>query len=267
MDEQTYFETIGEYRLLAKHEVGQNFLIDPSVSKRIVDLLEASSSDKVLEIGSGAGSLSYFLSKSEADSTLIDIDEGLVAKLQSDFKGMDNIHPIKQNVMRYDLSSYTKIIGNLPYYITSGIIERVLLGSNLISKAVLMVQKEAFSRLSAKIGSKDYGPLPILLEYRCKIKKEFIVPRTSFAPAPHIDSMVFSLGFKEGSNIETASSLYKLVSALFLHRRKTVLNNLSSYIGSSSTASSLLREAKIDEKKRPEDISLEEYQNLLSQLH
>jgi 16S rRNA (adenine1518-N6/adenine1519-N6)-dimethyltransferase len=267
MDQSKYFETIGEYKLLAKHEVGQNFLIDDEVAKKIVDLAEILPSDYVLEIGSGAGSLSFFIAQHPANADLIDIDESLVLKLQKDFAGIPSIHPEMGNVMRFEMAPYTKIIGNLPYYITSGILERILLEAKSTAKTVLMVQKEVLNRITAPVGEEDYGPLPILLQYRGKVRREFLVPRTAFSPAPHVDSVVFSITFDPQADCEKAKKIYSLASTLFLHRRKTILNNLSSMLGDSKKASLFLSKAKIDEKKRPEDLSLMDYENLLSQLY
>jgi 16S rRNA (adenine1518-N6/adenine1519-N6)-dimethyltransferase len=267
MDQNKYFETIAEYKLLAKHEVGQNFLVDADVAKKIVDLAEIQPGDKVLEIGSGAGSLSYFIAQYPALADLIDIDESLVLKLKKDFASTTNIHPQMGNVMRYEMAPYTKIIGNLPYYITSGILERILLQAKSTAKAVLMVQKEVLSRITAPVGDEDYGPLPILLQYRGKVTREFVVPRTAFSPAPHVDSIVFTISFDSRADIEKAGKIYALASTLFLHRRKTILNNLASMLGDSKKASVLLAKANIDEKKRPEDLTLQDYENLLSQLY
>jgi 16S rRNA (adenine1518-N6/adenine1519-N6)-dimethyltransferase len=265
-NEEKYFDQIKEYKLLAKHEVGQNFLVDSSTCSKIVNLAELSSKDRVLEIGSGAGSLSYFIAERPAKADLIDIDEALVTKLQHDFAGRSNVHPQMGNIMRFDLRLYNKIIGNLPYYITSGIVEKVLLEAPHLEKAVLMVQKEVLTRLLAKKGE-DYGPLPILLAYRATAKKAFLVPRTSFSPAPHVDSVVFVLDFRPSSDSKTAQKLYTLVSSLFLHRRKTILNNLVAYLGDSGRAAAALKKASINPQKRPEELSLQEYLELLSQLH
>lgn len=267
MDETKYFENIAEYKLLAKHEVGQNFLLDKGVCQRIVALAELQAQDRALEIGSGAGSLSFYLASSPAVSDLIDIDEGLVTKLQQDFVGLANVHPQIGNVMRFDLAPYTKIIGNLPYYITSGILEKILLNAKTCQKAVLMVQKEVVERLSAKVGSEDYSPLVILLQDRADLHKEFVVSRNAFSPAPHVDSAVFTLRFHAATNLEEANRLYKVTSALFLHRRKTILNNLGAFVGSNEKASVFLTKAGIDPKQRPEDLSLLEYQRLVSQLY
>jgi len=267
MDEEHYFEKVAEYKLLAKHEVGQNFLVDIGAAKRIVQAASLKENDRVLEIGSGAGSLSYFINESKAESDLIDIDDALVFKLQDDFKSNPKTHPQTGNIMRWDLAPYQKIIGNLPYYITSAIIERILLKASSCEIAVLMVQKEVIARLSAKVGSPDYGPLPILLQFRADFAKIFNVARTSFSPIPHVDSSVFSLTFKNGVSLQEAQNLYVFVSQLFLHRRKTILNNLSIVTKDSVSAKEALLLAGIDTTRRPEDLSLAEFQKLRSQLH
>ena len=266
MNEESYFETIKEYKLMAKHEVGQNFLADPETSKKIVALADLNEKDYVCEIGSGAGSLSFYIAESTAKADLLDIDEALVTKLQHDFLGQNKIHPMMKNVLKHDLHPYTKIIGNLPYYITSAIIEEILLTTEA-QKAVLMVQKEAYQRLVSPIGDKDYGPLPILLAYRASVKRNFIVARTNFVPAPHIDSLVFCLDFDSKSDLITARRLYSLTSALFLHRRKTILNNLGSYLKDFKKADGVLGSLGIQSQLRPEDISLQQYLSLAHQLY
>jgi 16S rRNA (adenine1518-N6/adenine1519-N6)-dimethyltransferase len=264
-NKEKYFNDVASYKLLAKHEVGQNFLVDPDVCEKIVGLASLTNGDYVLEIGSGAGSLSYFIASSFAESDLIDIDPMFIEKLTQDFADKKNVHVKQANIMRFDLAPYSKIIGNLPYYITSGILERIALTSKA-KLAILMVQKEVFPRLAAKVGDEAYGPLSILLEYRGVLKKEFYVPRTSFTPVPHVESLVFSMSFNPDSTLETAQKLYSLVSALFLHRRKTIFNNLSFYLKNSDKARAVLASLQIEENRRPEQISLKEYLSMLSRL-
>ena len=219
MDKQRYFEGIASYRLLAKHEIGQNFLIDDAISERIVSCLEAKPEDKILEIGSGAGSLSYFLSLGPAQSDLIDIDEAMITKLKQDFESNQFVHPQYGNAAKWDYSDYDKIIGNLPYYITSLILEMVLLRAKRAKRLVFMVQKEAAERLFSSPSSKDYGPLPILLALTYKKTLQFSVSRSSFAPAPHIDSSVFVLETLDFDR-ELAGNVYHFAKALFLQRNR-----------------------------------------------
>lgn len=265
MDEAKYFEKVAEYKLLAKHEVGQNFLVDPVVAHRIVDLAEISESDKVLEIGSGAGSLSFFIEQQAKEADLIDIDEGLIAKVTDDFKESKNLNIQLGNAMKWDYEPYTKIISNLPYYITSAILERILLNAKALKKGVFMVQKEVIARLNAPVGNDNYGPLTILIKYRTKYSKGFVVSRNSFVPAPHIESSVFVLDVIN-DNVEEAVKLYSLCSAMFLHKRKTILNNLGSYLKDNEKAKTVLEKAKIPENKRPQELGLDMYLSLLSAL-
>lgn len=257
ISEEKYFEKIKEYKLLAKHEVGQNFLIDQGFAEKIVEIADLNDEDKTLEIGPGAGSLSYFIAKKNSVCDLVDIDEGLITKLKEDFSEKENVHPILGNALKCDLSGYTKIIGNLPYYITSSLLERVLLDADSLTMAVLMVQKEAYARITAKAGSDDYGPLPILLSYRATAKREFFVSRSCFVPTPRVDSVVFSLKTNPDTDIVFAKNFYKIVTSLFLHRRKTILNNLSGLVG--DKAEGILSRVGIAAQTRPENIAVETY--------
>ncbi len=257
-DRDTFFEEVNSYKLLAKKEVGQNFLIDSNAAERIVSLLDVQENDAVLEIGCGAGSLTYFLNEKEAKGEAIDIDEAMLAKCKKDFPSTA-LEVIHGNAMRWDYAKYTKIVGNLPYYITSGILEKVLLGAENCRKMVIMVQKEAAERLLSQVGGKDYGPLNILLSLSGELKREFKVPRTSFAPAPHVDSAVLSFVFKDGRDLALLEKVHSLASSLFLQRRKTIVNNLKSVMKDQAKAINILHGVGIDPNKRPEQLTPQEY--------
>ncbi len=260
-DKETFFEEVNSYKLLAKKEVGQNFLIDASASEKIVSLLDVQKDDFVLEIGCGAGSLTFFLNELKARGEAIDIDGAMLAKCHEDFPE-SSMSIIQGNAMRWDYAKYTKIVGNLPYYITSGILEKVLLGSSNCKKMAIMVQKEAADRLLSPIGSKDYGPLNILLSLSGSLKKEFKVPRSSFAPAPHVDSAVLSYIYKDNRDLALLDKVYSFASSLFLQRRKTIANNLKTVVKDQAKATNILLAAKIDPSKRPEQLTPEEYLTL-----
>ncbi len=259
INEERYFEKIKEYRLLAQHDIGQNFLIDPLICGKIVDLAMLGGDDYALEIGPGAGSLSYFIAQKPSRSDLLDIDERMTAKLSTDFEGASNVRILKGNALKWDLTPYTKIIGNLPYYITSSLLEAVLLKATNLKKGVFMVQKEAFARITSKNKEKNYGPLPLLLAYRGVAKKEFGVSRGAFAPSPNVDSVVFSVDIDQSSDILFAQKLYKVTNALFLHRRKTILNNLASFLSDASKAKDFLAFLGINQQCRPEELLLDDY--------
>ena len=256
MDEERYFEGIESYRLLAKHEVGQNFLIDRDAANGIVSLLDIKEGDRVLEIGSGAGSLTYFLSLTSGKVEAIDIDEGLIAKLQNDFGNAVDVH--YGNAAKWDYAPYDKIVGNLPYYITSLIIERALLLGQNAKAMAFMVQKEAAERLLAPMGTKDYGPLPILISLVCDAKRAFNVRRASFAPAPHVDSSVLLFTMRQRDD-KLISKTYKLCNSLFLQRRKTIYNNLKNYLHDGDKAKEILASLGLAESLRPEAISPEQF--------
>lgn len=259
MDEQRYFQRISEYKLLAKKEVGQNFLIDPKVASNIVSLLDCQEGEEAIEIGCGAGSLSFFLAQTRANTTLIDIDEGLLTKLKNDFQGLENVKIEQQNALKVDYAPYRKIVGNLPYYITSALIERVLLTAVNAMKIVFMVQKEAANRILAKVGTKDYSPLNVLLNLYGTCKREFNVGHDAFAPAPHVNSTVFSLVPKHELEAKELQGVYSLCCALFAERRKTIANNLKKQ---TDDAPEVLGKAKINPSSRPENLTENDYLTL-----
>ena len=258
MTKDKFFEGVATYKTLAKKEVGQNFLIDADAAERIVSLLEEKENDHVLEIGCGAGSLTYFLSLGPAEALAIDIDEAMLAKTGADFEGNPYVQIKKGNAMKFDYSGFDKIVGNLPYYITSGIIEQVLLGAVKCQKAVFMVQKEAATRILAKPNTKDYSPLSVYISIVSSSKKEFNVGRSSFTPAPHVDSTVISLTFNERHN-EAAAKMYRLACSLFLQRRKTIYNNLKNYLHDGDKAKQILDANGISYNARPEELTPEQY--------
>jgi len=262
MNEKEYFEKVKSYKFIANKSLGQNFLINSQTAEKIVSLLEITSHDNVLEIGSGLGSLSYFLAKSPGNSVLIDVDERMLMFLDEQFKGCENISIKRQNILKEDLTSYTKIIGNLPYYITTGIIEKLLLDGANAKKIVLMTQKEVYPKLL----SANKSPLSLFLNHVCDISSPIEVNRNNFAPVPHVDSVVFVL--TPNQNIKNAQNkeLYKLMKQLFLMRRKNILNNLANVTKNKQKAQEILDKLCINTNKRPEELPIEFYINLLKMI-
>lgn len=266
MNDEQFFEGVASYKLMTKKEVGQNFLIDAGACKRIVDALEIQEGEKVLEIGCGAGSLTYFLKDVATDADIIDIDEAMLAKVQNDFSDYPNLHIQYGNAAKYDYSGYDKIIGNLPYYITSLIIEKALLGGKKAKKMVFMIQKEAADRLLAQPKTKDYSPLSILLSLCYTSKKLFNVGRNSFVPAPHVDSTVIEIVKNNDVSLEDGAKVFRVSNALFLLRRKTIFNNLKNLIHDSNKSSTILAMQGIRENARPEELTPAQYLNLTKAL-
>lgn len=263
MNTEQYFGTVKSYKLLANKSLGQNFLINPEVAEKIVSLLEMNKKDLVIEIGSGLGSLSYFLVKSECSCNLIDIDERMLQFLNEQFGKEENVVIRRQNVLKDDLSKYTKVIGNLPYYITSSIIEHILLSAVNAEKIVFMTQKEVYPKLLNDFIS----PLSLFLNYTCEISSSINVGRNNFAPVPHVDSVVFTLTPNENIKNSNNRELLKLMKQLFLLRRKNILNNLTNVLKNKEKAREILDKMQIDSNKRPEELPISFYIDLLSELN
>ena len=262
MNEKEFFENIKSYKLIANKSLGQNFLVDPFVAKRIVSFLDIKDRDNILEIGAGLGSLSYFLAKSAGKAQLIDVDERMITALNDQFKNASNIEIKRQNILKHNLNGFNKIIGNLPYYITSGIIEKLLLDAKDAEIMVLMTQKEVYPKLL----SLNKSPLSLFLNYVAEISSPYEVNRNNFAPVPHVDSVVFTI--KPNSNIKNPDNLrlYKTMKQLFLLRRKNILNNLANFVQNKEKAKEILGKMGVNTNKRPEELPIEFYINLLKML-
>ena len=262
MNGKEFFENIKSYKLIANKSLGQNFLINPAVAEKIVKLLEIKEGDNILEIGAGLGSLSYFLAKTQEKCQLIDVDERMLTFLNDEFKNAKNVEIRRQNILKHSLDGFTKIIGNLPYYITSSIIEKLLLEGKDAEIMVLMTQKEVYPKLL----SLNKSPLSLFLNYVCDISSAIDVGRNNFAPVPHVDSVVFTL--KPNENIKNSNNLrlYKTMKQLFLLRRKNILNNLSNFVQNKEKGREILGKMGVDTNKRPEELPIEFYINLLKML-
>lgn len=259
LSQDKYFEEIKTYKLVANKSLGQNFLIDQNLSESIVNKLELSASDTTLEIGAGLGSLSYFLAQKPGQKVLIDIDEKMLGFLQENYKNIGDLRVKRENILKADLTNYTKIIGNLPYYITSGIIEHVLLNAIHTNQIIFMCQKEVFP----KLADSSSGPLAKFLHYVGSIKKVADAPRSAFIPVPHVDSLVFEIVPNANIKNEENKKLYRLMCQLFLHRRKTILNCLNSIGVDKEKGKTLLNECHINENKRPEQLEIQDFKNIL----
>lgn len=264
MDNKEFYETIKSYKLTANKSLGQNFLIDNDVALKIVSALKENENDTILEIGTGLGSLTYQLAKKSNNITSIDVDENMINIANTIYKYPSNVVTKRENALKCDVSSYDLIIGNLPYYITSGIIEYLLLNATNAKRFVLMVQKEVYYRL---IDKKEKSPLSLLLSYVGKTNVVCNVTRNAFAPVPHVDSLCFVVELNEFVKDNNNKLLYKLMCALFLYRRKNILNCLTNLVKDKAVAQAILSEANILENIRPEALSINEYKNLLKILN
>ena len=256
MNDLEFFEKVKSYKFIANKSLGQNFLIDSNVASAIVDTLNIQKDDKVLEIGAGIGSLSYYLSKKDVKATLIDVDERMINILNAQFGSNKNFEVKRMNILKMDIKEYTKIIGNLPYYITSSILEHILLNGVNAKSITLMTQNEVYQKLTDK---KEVSPLSLLLKHTCSISPAKVVGRNSFTPVPHVDSSYFVLTPNENIKNEGNKDVYKLMCRIFLHKIKTILNCLTTIVKDKEKAESILKELDTSILKRPEELDINFY--------
>ncbi len=257
------FEIINRSSLNPDKDYGQNFLLEPKICSDIVSNLDIKENDIILEIGPGLGSLTHFLSIYSNSIDVIDIDERMTNFLKVIYQENNNIHIICNDIRKVDVSNYTKIIGNLPYNITSELIVYLLINALNVKKMVLMSQLEAYERISATSG-KDYGPLSILIHLLGDIKKLLVVKPGSFYPQPKCNSLVFAFTSFDNVDKKEVIDIYKFCKPLFINRRKTILNNLSNLLKDKEKAKLILKECDIKENKRPEEIVIQDYVKLYS---
>ena len=262
MNDKEYFEKVKSYKLIANKSLGQNFLITPQVSERITKLLNVKDDDCVLEIGAGLGSLSYYLCKTNALCELIDIDERMLMFLNEQFGNYKNVQVKRQNILKYNLSPFNKIIGNLPYYITTSILEKILIDAKNAEQIVLMTQKEVYPKLLKT----NKSPLSLFLNYVADISGPMEVGKNNFAPIPHVDSVVFTITPNKNIENEDNERLFKVMKQLFLLRRKNILNNLTNLVKNKEKAREILEKMNIDTNKRPEELDVYFYINLLKMI-
>jgi len=219
-----------------KKKFGQNFLNDKNIIKKIASICDTSSNDLIIEIGPGSGSLTeYLVLKSNVLAYEIDID--LKDNLLNKFIDK-NISFIFDDFLKRDLVndlsniSYNNlyVIANLPYYITTPIINKIIDSKINVSKMVLMVQKEVGERFSAQVGTRNYSSITIFLNYYFDIKREFVVSSECFYPKPNVDSIVISFTRKkEKKYVKDEELFFKLIRDSFKQKRKTLKNNLKEY--------------------------------------
>ncbi len=229
---------------------GQNFLQDPNIIKKIVAELSPDTDDVIIEIGPGEGALTFELAKTVKHVYAIEIDPLLVEKLKNNVP--ENVSIIHADILEFDLESIphcTKIIGNLPYNITSPIIFKCLAWKQW-KHMVFMTQKEVAQRITASHGNKTYGRLSVMAQVCANIELSFTVPRTVFYPQPNVDSAIISFS-PINSKIEDLDSFSNLIKSAFSQRRKTLRNTLKGVISPDKMGDFA--------SKRAEELSIEDF--------
>lgn len=251
--------------------LGQNFLIDDNIIDKIVDGAGAGPGDKIIEVGPGIGTLTRELA-SRADKLMaVEIDRNLIPILADTLGDYKNVKIVNEDIIKADIRGLidenldggpVKLVANLPYYITTPIIMRFLEEDINVTDIVVMVQKEVADRMNAQPGGKDFGALSVAVQYYCDTEIVAKVPRHLFVPQPNVDSIVIALRVRPERKykLDDEALFFRVVKAAFGQRRKTLLNSISS-MGTLSKdgVKEALLEAGIDEKRRGETLSLDEF--------
>lgn len=258
-----------KYGFRFSKKLGQNFLIDGNIVRNIVDAAEITEKDNVLEIGTGIGTLTEELALRAKQVFCIEIDQRLAPLLQESLP-YENVEILFDDVLKVDLNKElrrrfgnekVKVVANLPYYVTTPIVERLIESTDMIESITVMVQKEVAERFAAEKNTKSYGSLSVFIQFFTEPRYCFTVPRTVFMPKPNVDSAVISLTIKEDLPDIDRDKFFKVVRAAFSKRRKTLLNALSSYQFdvSKEEVRKILDISNIDPSRRGESLSLEEF--------
>ena len=252
------FEIANKADLRPDKDYGQNFLIEPQICERIVNALNISDNDVVIEVGPGLGSLTHYLSLYNNESTVVDIDLRMVNFLKIVYKDNPNIKVIENDIRKTDVSKYTKVIGNLPYNITTEAIQYFLLNASSVSRMVFMIQSETLAHFY-DVSGKEYGPTSVLIHLLGSIEKLFTVKAGSFYPAPKCSSSVFAINVDQNVDREVAIKAFKVAKQLFINRRKKISNNLLNYLKDKNMVNKLCDDLDLNPLLRPEQISPEMY--------
>ena len=265
-----------------KKSFGQNFLTDTNILQKIVDTAEIDKNVNVIEIGPGIGALTEFLAESAAEVMAFEIDDRLVPILADTLRDFDNVTVVNQDILKVDLAQYMaefknpdlpiKVVANLPYYITTPILMHLIESGIPFSEFVVMMQREVADRISAQPNTKAYGSLSIAVQYYMTAKVAFIVPRTVFVPAPNVDSAILKMVRRDQPAVEVQDEkfFFKVSKASFVHRRKTLWNNLTSHFGKSEETkaklTAALEQAELSPSVRGEALTLADFARLADAL-
>ena len=252
-----------------KKSLGQNFLTDKNILENIVNVANILPNSLVVEVGPGSGNLTKFIAKKATHVLCYEIDTRLEEILSENLYEFNNVDVIFDDFLKRDINKDIKkytydnlyLVANLPYYITTPIIEKVISSNLEFNQITIMIQKEVGDRFNAKPKSREYNSLTVYLNYYFDIKKEFIVSRNAFIPKPNVDSVVISLKSKENKLFLKNKDLFnKLLKDSFKFKRKTIKNNLKNY--DLNKIESILIKYNFNLSSRAEEIPLEVFVEL-----
>lgn len=264
-------EVVQKYNFKFSKSLGQNFLIDSNIIDKILVGARIKEGDNIIEVGPGIGTLTREMGKVAQKVVAIEIDRNLIPILKDTLSDLDNTEVVNKDILKVDIQELikeklnggpVKLVANLPYYITTPIVMKFLEEDIPVTDIVVMVQKEVADRMNAMPSTKDYGALSIAVQYYCETEIVAKAPRHMFIPQPNVDSTVIGLHVRAEKkyDVHNEELFFKTVKASFGQRRKTLLNSLGG-LGflNKDEIREILKEANIDEKRRGETLSIEEF--------
>ena len=271
---------IEKYNLSIQKKFGQNFLIDDSVLNGTVEAAGITKDDTVLEIGPGIGTMTQYIAESAGKVIAVEIDRMLIPILTDTLSTYDNVKVINDDILKVDIEKIVqeenggkpiKVVANLPYYITTPILMRLLESELPIESITVMVQKEVADRMAKEPGSKDYGALSLAVQYYTEPTMVQVVPPNCFIPQPGVDSAVIHLRCHKEPPVQATDSkfMFSVIRAAFAQRRKTLSNGVSNgNLGlSREQVVEALEEMNLNPSVRGEKLSLKEFAELSNILH
>lgn len=269
-------EIIQKHGFSFKKSLGQNFLIDQNILKKIVGAAQLDETKGALEIGPGIGALTQNLANTASKVVAVEIDQRLIPILTELFEHAGNVHIEHADVLKVNIHQLfqqhfsgvagVSVVANLPYYVTTPIIMKLLEAKLPLENIVVMIQKEVAERMAAKPGTKAYGSLTVAVQYYCETELVCIVPHTVFIPQPNVESAVIKLKVRPQPAVAVADEdfFFQVVQGAFTQRRKTLLNNMTSLFGKDQKQLVLdvFERTGIDPARRGETLTLAEFVQL-----
>ncbi len=259
----------------AKRRLGQNFLVKSQYCEQIVTAVGAKAGETVLEIGPGQGALTELLVETGARIVAIEVDRDLIPTLNRSFASQDNFSLIEADALEVDFcqviapAATARVVANLPYYISSPIMQRLIEHRRCISEMTLMLQREVVERITASPGGKEYGYLSVLVQLYCQAEALFDVPPSAFRPVPKVVSSVVKLKVRSqpAAAVGDEHLFFELTKTLFAQRRKTINNNLRAGwtrlgIPAADQVGAVLASAELDPQRRAETLTIAELARL-----
>lgn len=274
-------ELLKKYGFTFKKSLGQNFLIDGNILRSIVSAADLGPHKGALEIGPGIGALTERLAEESGRVVAVEIDQRLLPMLSETLAPYPNVSVVHGDVLKVDLHELFRehfqgiesvsVVANLPYYVTTPIVMKLLEAKLPLSSIVVMVQKEVADRFAAKPGSKDYGSLSVAVQYYSVPELVTRVPHTVFIPQPNVESAVVKLAMREepAVHVEDEELFFEVVQASFAQRRKTLLNNLQQRFfagGNKDDCRAFLESCCIDASRRGETLDMAEFSRIANEL-